>query len=193
MNELILSDTLKSKMSLYRSAAAYEEYHDKAARGEAAGALYSQLVVANRLVMPSYVSYETALHWHELMPEGCGRVIRSACSTGRTRRLPFGDEEYAYTCMPKEYFAVGQLALPSEEPLYYIATPEKALCDLVLDTALLYLRSRAAVNNYLLNTLRVPEEKWGRFSPELLARCAAAAHKKQRDVEMIVTFLSELR
>lgn len=184
---------LRSKMTPYSSAAAYARYHARAASADKVGqGLYSQLVVANGLVYPSYVSYETALYWYELLPKGCGRVIRSACVTGRTRVLPYGAEEYAYTCQPKSYFRVGAVELPHKEPLYRIATPEKALCDLVLDTAGLRMLTRSAVCNYLVHTLQLPEDKWRFFAPGLLERCAAAAHKKQRDLEMLTLFLSEL-
>lgn len=188
----VVGALLESKLKLFRSPSAYAAYHAKAASGKPAGELYSQLVAANRLVSPSYVSYETALYWYELLPAGCGRVIRSACASGRSRSLPYGGEEYAYTCQPKKYFAVGWVELPQQEPLYSIATPEKALCDLVLDTPRLSLHTRTAVYNYLLHTLRVPEEKLCRLAPELIEVCAAAACKKRKDLEMLATFLYEV-
>lgn len=184
---------LRSKFSLYRSRGAYAAYHAAAAQGQAVqgSALYSELVIANRLVCPSYVSYETALHWYGLLPVGTGNVIKSACPMGRTRSVFCGAEEYLYIVMAKKYFAVGQAAVPHAEPLYAIATPEKALCDLVLATSWLKFRTNTGVRNYLHRTLGIPEAKLSQLSPELVESCAAVAHKKKGSLQLLAAYLRE--
>lgn len=195
---------LRSKMRFYRTHCAYADFHAAAQQGARSyrlGALHrekihpslhSPLVVANRLDPLSYVSYDTALKWHGIIPESTSRVIRSACSTGRSHTEVFGTEIYAYTRQEAKYYAVGQLALPRREPLYNIATPAKALCDLILSTPNVFLPTRAAVYFYLLDTLHADKKQLYRISPEIVHRCAMATKKKHRDLLTLESALREI-
>lgn len=190
----IVGTLLRSKLTPHRPAGGYGVCRAEGASGAPlrGAPLYSQLAVANRLVRPSYVSYETALHWYGLLRAVDERVIRSSCAQGRTRTVAYGCEQYCYICVPEAYYEAGVMRLPAEEPLYTLATPEKALCDLVLATPGLVLKTRAAVCDYLLGSLQVPEEQLCQLSPELVAHCAAVAHKKRTGLEALAHFLSDL-
>lgn len=198
-----ITPLLHSKLSFYRSRCAYESYYKD--RGDSSPERrslirddrrlrppYSPLLVANRLVSPSYVSYSTALHWHGLIPAGSDRVICSATSVGRSCERHYGIELYSYTLLPKAYFAIGCVQLPVGSELCTIATPEKALCDLILGTRRLFLPTRSAVCSYLLETLHIDEQNFRYLSPELIERCASVINKKQKDLLMLATFLNEL-
>ncbi|MBN2361561.1 MAG: type IV toxin-antitoxin system AbiEi family antitoxin domain-containing protein [Deltaproteobacteria bacterium] len=86
-------------------------------------------VLSNQLARPSYVSLQSALAYHGLIPEAV--PVTTAVTSGRPGRhtTPLGDCLYRHlgrallTGYTREEVAPGQLAL--------LATPEKALLDLV--------------------------------------------------------------
>lgn len=88
-------------------------------------------LVANRLVRGSYVSLQSALAHHGLIPEHVPVPVTTSVTTGRPqhRENPFGSFEYHH-CGPDrltgyrvERLGGGQEAL--------VATPAKALADLI--------------------------------------------------------------
>ena len=86
-------------------------------------------LVANRLVRGSYVSLQSALAHHGLIPEHV--PVITSVTTGRPQRRenPFGSFEYHH-CPPDRLtgYRVEQLGGRQEA---LVATPEKALADLV--------------------------------------------------------------
>ena len=66
---------------------------------------YSRGVIANHLLAPSYVSYETVLYREGLIPERV-HIIKSSC-LARGRRFENATGVYEYIRVPREYYAVG--------------------------------------------------------------------------------------
>jgi hypothetical protein len=86
-------------------------------------------LVANRLVRGSYVSLQSALAYHGLIPEHV--PVTTSITTGRPQRQenPFGSFEYHH-CAPDRLtgYRIEKLA-GAQEAL--VATPAKALADLI--------------------------------------------------------------
>lgn len=143
------------------------------------GKLISEALIANRLVSQSYISFETALSWHGIIPERV-HVIKSACR-GRSRRFENAMGRYTYTQLSSaRYYNAGLTSgLTNGGISYAIATPEKALCDLVLCTPYLRLQSAKAARIYLEDFLRADANE---LNPELLHEIALTAHKKRQDL-----------
>lgn len=82
--------------------------------------------IANRLYQPSYVSLESALSFHGIIPE----VVYSTTSitTRPTRQFIALGQEFSYTRLKKSAYA-GYLLSKSGEGRFLIASPEKALAD----------------------------------------------------------------
>lgn len=95
----------------------------------------SEFTAANHVTTGSYVSFESALSYHGLIPEGV-YVVTSASYARKKKifRTPLGELSYDYIpCRP--FFAgVEQVG---EESRFLIANPIKALFDLI------YLRRKA--------------------------------------------------
>ena len=153
------------------------------------GELYSEYVIAHYLVPGSYISYEAALSYHNIIPERV-RLIKSAC-TGRSRRFSNTTGRYAFIQQPAEYQSVGWCAYAMPDALVYqMASPEKALCDLILDTPRLRLQSARAARGYLLEYLRADPDELAQLDFERFLACATAAHKKKADLLHTLSFLS---
>ncbi len=145
---------------------------------------YSRELIANHLYSPSYVSFESVLADAGLIPERVEEV-HSACM-GRSRHFRNDTGRYRYTHLPLPYYAIGTRSVRTEAGLYYLAaTPEKALCDLIVVTPRLRLQSERALRVYLADDLRVDEERLSRLDPAIIGECAAAAHKKTSILQML--------
>ena len=84
--------------------------------------------VANLLVTPSYVSLERALAYHGLIPE---RVpLLQSVTPGRPALFKTDVGDFKYHHVKRDWF-FGYAEVPVSEGSALIATPEKALLDLV--------------------------------------------------------------
>ncbi len=150
---------------------------------------YSRELIANHLYGPSYVSFESVLAANGLIPERV-EEIRSACM-GRSRVYTNDTGRYRYTHLPPPYYAVGTRSVRTESGLYYLAaTPEKALCDLIVTSPRLRLQSVRALQTYLEDDLRLDEELLAQFNIDIIRECAATAHKKKNILQLLTQFLT---
>jgi predicted transcriptional regulator of viral defense system len=89
---------------------------------------YSLFWTSNRIYQPSYISLETALSYHGLIPEGVYAV--TAVSTLKTQTYQNNTTHYIYrTVKPSLYFGY-QILRWKNKPIL-MASPEKALLDFV--------------------------------------------------------------
>jgi len=109
--------------------------------------------IANKLHSPSYISLESALSYHGLIPEGVFDI--TSVSPVKTRRIPASlyikHLDFLYLKIKKEYF-FGYVIQKYKNRSFLIADPEKALLDSV----------------YLLNLKREEDLKEMRFNRERL-------------------------
>ncbi len=73
-----------------------------------------------------------------------------------------------------------------------IAGPEKALCDKVLLTRNVRIRSRVAMQTFLLEDLRLDEEALAQLDVSVVARYAESGHKR-RQMQALMQVLEEAR
>lgn len=83
--------------------------------------------LAGPMYGPSYVSFETALAWHAMIPEGVAEILSATPKRPAFFTNDFG--RYRYRTIPKAVYPVGiQHATGSDVP-FLIASPTKALVD----------------------------------------------------------------
>lgn len=121
-------------MSLSRAMSAGDVVHVK--RGlyclsrDLSPMLPNPLVMANLVHGPSYVSMESALEYHGLIPEAV-RIVMSV-SNGRTKiyATPVGTFKYVHV---QQFPLMAGVERHDEDPsgVFFVATPLKALCDIV--------------------------------------------------------------
>jgi len=83
--------------------------------------------IANRIYAPSYVSFEMALAYYELIPESVYGITSASTRKTSHFKTPIGAFIYR-TIRPKLYF--GFDFLKNNEKLFKLASPEKAFLDL---------------------------------------------------------------
>ncbi|MBA3284143.1 MAG: hypothetical protein H0U27_03655 [Nitrosopumilus sp.] len=85
--------------------------------------------IANLLHGPSYLSFEWALSYYGMIPEGV-YVISSACANkSKIFKTPIGTFEYIY--LSQYRYAIGIEQKENKTGRFLIASPEKALADLI--------------------------------------------------------------
>ncbi|MCE5318164.1 MAG: hypothetical protein LLG04_12495 [Parachlamydia sp.] len=85
--------------------------------------------IANLLYGPSYLSFEWALSYYGMIPEGVYVVTSASATRSKTYKTPLGTFEYTY--LSHSRYAVGIDQKQNAAGNFLIATPEKALADLV--------------------------------------------------------------
>jgi hypothetical protein len=91
------------------------------------GPKVDSLVLSGLIYGPSYVSLETALSWHGLIPERVDEITCMTSKRAKVFRTPVG--RFTYTPINEDAFPVGVRLEPGKGGSWYLAEPEKALCD----------------------------------------------------------------
>lgn len=115
-------------------------------------------LLANHILGPSYVSLDTALSYHGWIPERVYEVASMTTKASRRFTTPLGVFTYTHLSLPYYAFGIRQIQL-ADDQYAMMASPEKALFDKVITTSGLILRSRTQVLNYLLEDLRINEDR----------------------------------
>jgi predicted transcriptional regulator of viral defense system len=86
-------------------------------------------LVANRLAPGSYVSLQAALAYHDLIPEHVAAVTSITARRPGRWLTPFG--EMIYRAIRREHIFGYERIMVTPEQAAFVATPEKALLDLI--------------------------------------------------------------
>lgn len=85
--------------------------------------------IANLLYGPSYISFEWALSYYEMIPEGVFVVTSASATRTKSFKTPLGVFDYIY--ISHNRYAKGICQRENNAGRFLIATPEKALADVV--------------------------------------------------------------
>lgn len=120
---------------------------------EVTGVALSTELIANHLYTPSYVSMSSALRYYGLIPEEVFVTQSMTLKHSRDFDTPVG--RFEYTRISKDAFSVGLTSIRKTEYAFVIATPEKALCDLVANSPGVNLRYPKDAALYLEEDIRM--------------------------------------
>jgi predicted transcriptional regulator of viral defense system len=85
--------------------------------------------IANLLYGPSYISFEWALSFYGMIPEGV--YVVTSVSTGRSKSFTTPVGTFDYTYLNHDRYSIGIDQSENQTGRFLIATPEKALVDLI--------------------------------------------------------------
>lgn len=141
-------------------------------------------LLANHLLGPSYVSFDSALSYYGLIPERVFEVASATTKAARSFDTPAGTFSFIRMPLPYYSFGIRQVEL-GENQHALIASPEKALFDKILDTAGLKLRSKIAAGEYLLENLRIDEELLKQLDVDAMETWLTDSPKRESLVQVI--------
>ncbi len=154
---------------------------------DTSGKILSEGLIANHLYAPSYVSLSSALRHYGLIPEAVYTTQSVTLKTSRDFYTPLG--RFEYTHQAKETFVLGVTTVQEEDYTYLIATPEKALCDLIANSSGVNLRYIKDAINYLEDDIRMDMDEFRLMDANIFEAYAEVGKKK----ESIRTLLKLLR
>jgi hypothetical protein len=150
---------------------------------------YSRELLANLIHGPSFVSLDSALSFHGLIPE---RIeVLTSVTTKRPKSFDTPVGSFIYRQSPKSSFHLGMDRVEEGDVAFLIATPERALADKVRDDRGHALRNRGEAARYLFDDLRIDETDFRWLDPAHLEELARAL--RSRKVATCAILLRHLR
>lgn len=154
------------------------------------GKVLNRYLIANHLYGPSYVSLHSALRHYGLIPEQV-HLIQSI-TTKHSRNFQTQTGYYVFENCSKDYFPIGTKPEREDDVTYLIASPEKALCDLINYSKNVYLHFMKDVANYLEEDIRFDMETLASFDLAILENCAPFSRKSQ-SINTLIKYIKHER
>lgn len=146
--------------------------------------------VANVLYGPSYVSAESALAYHGLIPEQVFTIVSMTLKNSKNFNNPLGNFEYIKLQPPYYAFGIQQVEL-RENQFSLMATAEKAILDKIVTTSGTIFRSIEAASAFLLENMRMDEDLLKSLNTKEMASWISDAPKKE-SLKFVIKAIEEL-
>lgn len=154
---------------LEEQLSSYENPRNKIGRMVASGELVTirrGLYTTNRTIPghclaplifgPSYLSFEYALAHHGLIPEAVHSYTSATCGKRKTKHYENDFGRYDYRDVPIAVFPLSVSLAHEGDLAYWIASPEKALCDQLHKTP--PAKNFLELEELLMDDLRIDED-----------------------------------
>ena len=145
-------------------------------------------LIANHLYAPSYVSRQTALRYYGLIPEAVYTTQSMTIKHSRHFDTPVG--RFEYQMISREAFSVGVTSINQHSYSFLMATPEKALCDLIANSPNVNLRYLKDVEAYLEGDIRMDIDDFLRMDVGIFERYAQVG-KKGKSIETLIKYMKK--
>ncbi|MBN2777781.1 MAG: hypothetical protein JXR36_09065 [Bacteroidales bacterium] len=147
-------------------------------------------IIANQIYGPSYVSLDSALQFYGVIPEKVN-VVTSVC-TKRSKSFENGIGFFKYFGVNEKYAGIG-IDSKSQDGIHYflIATIEKALCDKVVFTKNLQLKSLKSAQRFFEDDLRTDFSGIENFNFQIIDQCCECGIKKN-DLIIMAKYLKNI-
>ena len=147
-------------------------------------------LIANHLRGPSYVSLESALSYWNMIPERAYEISSVTIKTSKLYKTPVG--RFSYQKLKTPYYSYGIKNIEcSPKQTMLIASPEKALCDKIVLTPGIHLRSIKQTREFLIEDLRIDGESLSTLDTKVMELWITNAPKKS-SLKMLIKTLQEL-
>ena len=144
---------------------------------EISGRELSVGLVANHLYGPSYVSLHWALRWYGLIPERVDTI--TSITTRHTREFDNSLGRFSFRGVSREYFPIGIKIQEEDGVNYLLATPEKALCDMLIQEKHVPDQSVSKLEIFFEEDMRIDTDDIRQMNPEIIRKCMETGNKKQ--------------
>ena len=134
-------------------------------------------LIANHLYGPSYVSLHWALRWYGLIPERIDTV--TSITTRHTREFENSLGRFTFRGVSREYFPIGIKSQEDAGLHFLLATPEKALCDMLMQEKHVPDQSIARLEVFFEEDMRIDLDDLRQMDAAIIRQCMEAGHKKQ--------------
>lgn len=147
-------------------------------------------LVANHLRGPSYISLESALSYWGLIPERVHEISSVTIKTSKKYSTPLGRFRFLHLAAPYYSFGIESVQLTAQQTAL-IASREKAICDKIILTSGVLLRSIRQTQDFLLDDMRMDEVALRSLNIAVIRTWLVDAPKRN-SLEMLVKTLEQL-
>lgn len=136
----------------------------------------SQMLLANLIYGPSYISMDYALSFYQLIPERVYEITSMTTKLLKAYETPLG--HYTYIKSAPCFYPIGiTFEHDSANSHFMIATQEKALCDKLVFTKHLQITSLKGMQEYLEDDLRLDMHALKTFELDIILACISCGKK----------------
>jgi hypothetical protein len=129
---------------------------------------------------------ESALRYYGLIPENVHTVRSMTIKRSRVFENSISRFDYITCC--EEYYPIGIIQKIGDDYSFLIASPEKALCDLIAYTKEVRPRFVNALLLYLEENIRLDMEAFYKMDVKIFRECAKVG-KKKNDLSNLIKLL----
>ncbi|MDY0154971.1 MAG: hypothetical protein RBR72_10460 [Prevotella sp.] len=145
-------------------------------------------LIANHIYAPSYVSMSSALRYYGLIPETVYTIQSMTIKHSRSFETPIG--RFDYTFINREAFHIGITSINKQSYAFLMATPEKALCDLIANSPQVNLRYAKDVEVYLEDDIRMDIDDFRNMDISVFEHYAEVG-KKAGSIKSLIKYLKK--
>ena len=145
-------------------------------------------LIANHIYAPSYVSMSSALRYYGLIPETVYTIQSMTIKHSRSFETPIG--RFDYTFINREAFHIGITSINKQSYAFLMATPEKALCDLIANSPQVNLRYAKDVEVYLEDDIRMDIDDFRNMDISVFEHYAEIG-KKAGSIQSLIKYLKK--
>ncbi len=131
-------------------------------------------LLAGSIYGPSYLSFDFALSRYGLIPEAVYVFTSATFEKRKKKKYQNAFGTFTYRDVPSEAYPQGIRFMKEGDYAYWIATPEKALCDKLY--SLPPIRNKKELKDLLFNDLRIDEVEFERLNKEHLLELCGLYH-----------------
>ena len=153
---------------------------------DVSGVPINSMIIANSLYGPSYVSFATALNQYGLIDDMAQSTYSATIKRDKRYMTPVG--RFEYISLPASYYAVGIKQIITNDYSFLMATPEKALCDTIVNSIGVNLRSQKDAMTYLEEDLRFDMDALKSMDTSILQECATCG-VKSNSIQQIIKLI----
>lgn len=141
-------------------------------------------LIANHLRGPSYISLESALSYHGMIPERVYEISSVTLKTSKIYTNSVGRFSYRQLASPYYSFGIKRISLDSQQ-VALVASPEKAICDKIVLTSGVLFRSIRDAQVFLLEDMRMDDEMLSRLDVTIIRSWIEDAPKKNSLIMLV--------
>ena len=145
-------------------------------------------LIANQLYAPSYVSMSSALRYYGLTPETVFTMQSMTVKHSRNFDTPVG--HFEYTGINREAFPIGVTIINKQTYTFLMASPEKALCDLIANSPKVNLRYLKDVERYIEEDIRLDMDEFLKMDPSVFEQYIEVG-KKASSIQTLLKYLKK--
>lgn len=133
-------------------------------------------ICSNHIYGPSYLSLQWALSYYGMIPERVNTF--TAITLKHTRSFENELGYFTYRQVSQAYYPIGVTSSTMDGATFLIASPEKALCDLILADTHIPADSLQGLRRYLEEDIRLDMDQLKEFDTNIIASCAEQGKKR---------------